>query len=284
MTIVGYQFDRAKVSASNDAALYNSLANGKSYILDGQGSGLQVTVSGLTATVGTGMALICGRLVEVTEAETVTLPASSKGYLVIAINLSKSNTSVGTLGMEDYSVVNNQLSVKFVTNLTQQSLTNGGLAHTFNLGAVTTTTSSATFTKAAGTQSVLAMVKEFVTESQTVAKKQASIGYGTTGTLYRTGTRVRFELNSNQTLKRTNGSITLAEKIPAGYRPRIATQAHAIMMIGASFQGAKKLLLNFVPNGTIHTYAEGMDVSPINLVMSVEWETTDDFPIGDISK
>ena len=284
MTIVGYQFDRAKVSASNDAALYNSLANGKNYILDGQGSGLQVTVSGLTATVDRGMALICGRLVEVTEAETVTLPASSKGYLVITINLSESNSNVGTLGEEDYSVINNQLSIGFVTNLTQQSLTNGGLVHTFNLGTVTTATSSASFTKAADTKSVLAMVKEFVTESQTVARKQASIGYGTTGTLYRTGSRVRFELNSNQTLNRENGSVALNEEIPAGYRPRIATQAHATTMVGASFLGTKKLSLNFMPNGTIYSYSEDMNVSPLNIVMSVEWETTDDFPTGDIIK
>ncbi|HFU4026422.1 TPA: hypothetical protein ACGO0F_002181 [Streptococcus suis] len=282
MTIVGYQFDRAKVSASNDAALYNSLANGKSYILDGQGSGLEVTVSGLTATVGTGMALICGRLVEVKEPEIVTLPASSKGYLVISINLSESNSNVGTLGEEDYSVINNQLSIGFVTNLTQQSLTNGGLVHTFNLGAVTTTTSGASFTKAANTRSVMAALVEFMSEQKTVATKQASIGYGTTGTLYRTGTRVRFELNSNQTSKRTNGSVTLTEKIPSGYRPRIATQAHAIMMIGTSFQGTKKLSLNFVPNGTIYTYAEGMDVAPLNIALSVEWETADAFPTGDV--
>lgn len=284
MTIVGYQFDRAKVSASNDAALYNSLANGKSYILDGQGNGLAVSISGLNATIETGMALICGRLVEVTEPETITLPASSKGYLAITINLSKLNESTGIVGDADYTLINNQLSIGFVSNLTQQNLTNGGLVHTFNLGSVTTTTSSASFIKAANTKSVMSTLVDFMSTQQTVATKSASIGNGATGTLYRTGSRVRFEVNSNQTSVRANGSVTLAEKIPTGYRPRAQTQAQVTVMIGTGIQGSKSLSLVFHPSGSIYAYGVRMDQAPLNLVMSVEWETTDGFPTGDISK
>lgn len=142
MTVTGYQFDKAKVTALHDSILYHQLAHQQSFVLRGMGSEMAVTTSGLRATVDTGVALICGRMVEITEAETVDIPANSRGYLVIYIDLSVENTVTGIPGEASYEVQNNQVSVRFVTNLTQQDLLQGGLIYTFNLGRIETNTSS----------------------------------------------------------------------------------------------------------------------------------------------
>ncbi|HFU4203827.1 TPA: hypothetical protein ACGO8F_001425 [Streptococcus suis] len=293
MTIVGYQFDRARVSASKDAALYNSLANGSSFILANQGDGLAVTTSGLTVTVKTGMALICGRLVEVIAPITVSIPASSKGYLVIAIDLSESNTSSGTIGSSNYIVVNNQLSVKFVTSLTQQNISDGGLLYTFSLGAVTSTASAVTFTRSQGTVSTIQSLVEqldlankaiqAINDAQKVATRTASIGNGASGTLYRIGNKVRFEVSANQTSNRQVGSYTLAETIPSGYRPRIDTPAEVTVLVGTAIQSTRKLLLNFATNGQMYAFSENMGLSPLRLVLAVEWHTNEAFPTKDVN-
>lgn len=149
MTITGYQFDLAKVSATKDSALYNALAFGQDFVLAGQGRGLAVSTSGRTVQVATGMALIQGRLVEVTETETITIPASSVGYLVIEINLSRRNTASGTLagGESEYTFNNDQVSIKFVSTLGKEPIAAGGMIYHFNLGRVTTSTTTATFTR-----------------------------------------------------------------------------------------------------------------------------------------
>lgn len=142
MTITGYQFDKAKVTALQDSILYHWLANKQHFILDGIGSEMNVTTSGLTATVDTGVAVVSGRMIEITAPETVEIPANSRGYLVIYVDLSVENSASGIPGEADYEVQNNQVSVRFVTNLTQQNLFQGGLIYTFNLGRIETNTSS----------------------------------------------------------------------------------------------------------------------------------------------
>ncbi|MGT2951582.1 hypothetical protein BU202_08265 [Streptococcus cuniculi] len=142
MTITGYQFDKAKVTALHDSILYHWLANKQNFILDGIGSEMSVTIDGLSATVDTGAAIVCGRMIEVTSQETVEIPANSRGYLVLYIDLSAENTATGVPGESNYEVQNNQISVRFVTNLTQQDLFQGGLIYTFNLGTIETSTSS----------------------------------------------------------------------------------------------------------------------------------------------
>ena len=148
MTITGYQFDKAKVTASKDAALYNSLSGGNNYILDNQGDGLSISISGMEITVKTGMALICGRLVEVTSPEVITIPQNVNGFLVISCDLTKTNEVTGTPGEPDYEVTTNQVSILFKTSITQQDLSNGGLVHDFVLGKVSSSFDKVTFTAA----------------------------------------------------------------------------------------------------------------------------------------
>lgn len=144
MTIVTTTFDRMPVTASDDAIMYKHLSRNIAEIVSGVGEELEVTISGLNARVATGACVIYGRLVRVTELESVTIPANSTGWLVIEVDLGKINTSTGTPGTPGYVAVNNQVSIKYVTSQIKQNLTNGGLVFHFTLAKVTSTASSAT--------------------------------------------------------------------------------------------------------------------------------------------
>lgn len=146
MTLKGFTFDRAKVTAADDGSLFNSLAYGRSYVLSGIGEEMEVTTNLLTATVKTGRALIQGRLVEVKEPETIDIPSNATGYLVISIDLSKQNESSGTPGMPDYTYSNNQIIIKYTPNPVQGNLNDNGIVYDFILGTIKSNGNQVTFT------------------------------------------------------------------------------------------------------------------------------------------
>ncbi|WP_439424821.1 hypothetical protein ACKP2L_05265 [Oenococcus alcoholitolerans] len=143
--ITMYQADRNFVSPQNDASLYSGISADVSGILN-RGNAFNVSVDGLTATVDTGQALICGRLVEVTSPESLTIPANSSGYICIVVDLSKTNDVSGNAGDPDYSVNVNQVYVSAVTQayVQQDDLNNGGVIYCFPLTAFSSTATSAT--------------------------------------------------------------------------------------------------------------------------------------------
>lgn len=147
MAFTGYNFDRAKTPASADGSLYDYLSLQRNGVIGNRGNNLAVTTTGLVCTIDTGQALIQGRLVEVTSPENVTIPANSTGYLCITVDLSQVNTSTGTPGKVDYTVVIGQLRIEFLETLTKQDLFNGGAIYNFNLGSVVSTDSTVTYTK-----------------------------------------------------------------------------------------------------------------------------------------
>lgn len=144
----GFQFDKMQAYPTTDASLFSYLAGDRSFIIPNRGNELNVTTSELNITVDTGEALILGRQIKITEPMVLTVGANQSGYLVIEIDLSKANTSTGTPGQPDYEPINNQLSLKFVNNLTQDNINDGGLIYQFNLGTVSSTSNSITFNKA----------------------------------------------------------------------------------------------------------------------------------------
>lgn len=144
----GFQFDKMQAYPTTDASLFSYLAGDRSFIIPNRGNELNVTTSELNITVDTGEALILGRQIKITEPMDLTIGANQSGYLVIEIDLSKANTSTGTPGQADYEPINNQLSLKFVNNLTQDNINDGGLIYQFNLGSITSTSNSITFNKA----------------------------------------------------------------------------------------------------------------------------------------
>lgn len=144
----GFQFDKMQAYPTTDASLFSYFAGDRSFIIPNRGNELNVTTSELNITVDTGEALILGRQIKITEPMVLTIGANQSGYLVIEIDLSKANTSTGTPGQPDYEPINNQLSLKFVNNLTQDNINDGGLIYQFNLGTVSSTSNSITFNKA----------------------------------------------------------------------------------------------------------------------------------------
>lgn len=143
----GFQFDKMQAYPTTDASLFSYLAGDRSFIIPNRGNELNVTTSELNITVDTGEALIEGRQIKITEPMVLTIGANQSGYLVIEIDLSKANTSTGTPGQADYEPINNQLLLKFVNNLTQDNINDGGLIYQFNLGTVSSTSNSITFVK-----------------------------------------------------------------------------------------------------------------------------------------
>ncbi|WP_273753455.1 hypothetical protein [Leuconostoc mesenteroides] len=146
MAITMYQSDRNTVSPANDASLYTAITLGQSVILP-RGNKFNITVNGLVATIGTGQAIIQGRLIEITQPETLTLPANSSGYIAIVVDLTKTNDVSGSAGTPSYSVKVNQVYLAAVKGtLTQDDLNNGGFVHEMAIAKFTTTTTTATAT------------------------------------------------------------------------------------------------------------------------------------------
>ncbi|QHJ76598.1 MAG: hypothetical protein [Bacteriophage sp.] len=146
MAITMYQSDRNTVSPANDASLYTAITNGQSVILP-RGNKFNITVNGLVATIGTGQAIIQGRLIEITQPERLTLPANSSGYIAIVVDLTKTNDVSGDIGTPSYSVKVNQVYLAAVTGtLTQDDLNNGGFVNEMAIAKFTTTTTTATAT------------------------------------------------------------------------------------------------------------------------------------------
>ena len=154
MAINGYQFDGMRVPPLADAALFSYLGGNKdgktstSGLAGGYGDDLKLTVSGLKLTVGTGRAVLDGRLVEITAPITLTVPANYNGYLCFSINLSKSNTATGDPYGSTYTLVNNQLMVQLLTAPVVSANINAGIvsAKDYELAKVTSNTSLATVT------------------------------------------------------------------------------------------------------------------------------------------
>lgn len=144
MSITMYQSDRNFVTPANDASLYSALSGDTSGVIN-RGNKLKMTVSGLTVTVDTGQAVILGRLVEVTEKMTFTLPSNASGNVCIVIDLSKANTVVGQAGQNNYQVTVNQVYVAGITgNLVQDDINNGGFIYELPLGTFSSTATTAT--------------------------------------------------------------------------------------------------------------------------------------------
>ncbi|MBC1353872.1 hypothetical protein HB837_15810, partial [Listeria innocua] len=123
-------------SAANDANLYDYLNGCVSKVLPNRGDELDIVAGTSDVVIQTGSALIQGRLVEITEPLVITLPNATNGYLSITLDLTQINNSSGTPGQSDYSVINNQLRIEFITDLVQGDTLNGELIYTFPLATI----------------------------------------------------------------------------------------------------------------------------------------------------
>lgn len=147
MTLLGYQFDKMKVTPEADSALYNALGDKRSYVVAGYKNGLNLTASGLNIYVDSGAAIVCGRYVEVTDQESLSVVANTSGYICLTVDLTETNTATGTPGSPDYEVINNQFRLELLQELTQQDLFKDGQVYTFPIGTYTSNGTSTSIAK-----------------------------------------------------------------------------------------------------------------------------------------
>lgn len=142
MTIKGYDFDREPIPPGLFAKMSHALANKtESSVIPGFGDDCVVTTSGLNVTVATGLINCYGRFIELIGPEVVIVPPNTSGHIVVEIDLTKENESIGDVGTIDYVCINNQVSVKFVTDaeFSDEDLVGGGTLAMLSLGTVTST-------------------------------------------------------------------------------------------------------------------------------------------------
>ncbi|EOD7435742.1 hypothetical protein ACJQ40_000174 [Enterococcus faecium] len=172
----GFQFDNVKISAENDAKLYNALANNRSYVIGNYEQGLSLSASGLNVTVGSGCAIVQGRMIYVKQEEILTLPANSTGYICLTIDLNEEVIPGDEFLPEDpnYTWTNNQVRLEYVSTLVEGNLIAGDKVVTFPLCSYTTTGTTATITRS---------IKSYV-DKQAPLWSTAGIYLGATQTVY----------------------------------------------------------------------------------------------------
>ena len=205
MTIIGYQFDKSKVTPESDAALYSYLAQSSDNKVI---SGMTATATGLNVYLAAGKALVQGRFVEVTQQHQLSAQANTSGYVVITIDLTQTNTATGIPGTGDYEPVNNQLRLELVGQLNQQDLNNGGLIYTLPLYSYVST----------GTSVTLRIYKGSFKQPSSVTAA-VGIGAGLDLSLERRGEMVIAIIGGTINSPLTSGKQFVVGKIPVGYRP-----------------------------------------------------------------
>lgn len=124
--ITGYTFDKMRVTPAADSLMYHHLNLKRDRWIQGYKNNLKPTASGLNVIIDTGAAIVHGRLVEILEPITLSIPANTAGFIVIEVDLTKTNTSTGTPGGSDYTPINNQVTLKYVDVMVQQDITDSG--------------------------------------------------------------------------------------------------------------------------------------------------------------
>ncbi|MDT1959039.1 hypothetical protein MX629_11420 [Carnobacterium divergens] len=265
----GYTFDRMKVQAANDGALYNLLNKNKSYAVSDLLNGVEVSASGLNVYVDTGYALIQGRFIEVTEKVSIPLPANSSGYIVFEIDLTQINEFEGTPGKADYKGINNQLSLKYVENLTPGDINNNDKITTFPLASFTTNGSTTTLVKTKENYETIG------SEKDTGWIKTSFVG---DVNLYfrRIGNQVFLNGQGNRSLPKNSEALLWA--IPLGVRPDLPiVQGEAFYHLGNTDSNPTNVTIIRIRNdASMRMIYRNNDAGCT--FSQITWPTTDPFP------
>lgn len=265
MTIIGYQFDKSKVTPESDASLYSYLAQG----LDNKViKGMIATASGLNLYIEPGKALVQGRFVDVTQQHQLSAQANTSGYVVITIDLTQTNTATGIPGTGDYEPVNNQLRLEVVESLNQQDLNNGGVIYTLPLYSYTSTGTSVLLTMYNPSFNLFASIK--------TTTKVVNVGYGRDVTLTRVGNFVTVTSQNRYSTAPTNGAwIRNISTFPLGFRPQ-----EEVMIYNHDLSNVNKFSWNiFKPNGNIDLFSNGNIITTDYILTSGQfWITKDPWP------
>lgn len=125
MAILGVQFDKMRVTPAMDGFKDEALAG------SGEFASWRVGVpfaSGMNVQIPAGGYVIRGRHIRVTDPVLVPIPANWSGYVVLTIDLTKSNDSSGNPVYDNYSVTNNQVYFRTIltTDLRAEDINAGG--------------------------------------------------------------------------------------------------------------------------------------------------------------
>lgn len=208
--IKGINFDYMKVQPSDDAMI-NFASTKIDGIIKGYRKELKVSSSGLTITVQPGGAMIRGRGVEVTTTESIIVPPNGSGYIVLTIDLSKSNSFTGIPGEDNYTPKNNQVRLERVDDLVKQDVFEQGKIYMLPIASY----------RSAGTITSLTQmdVQKFYPTLQNGFGKYPTGGPNEL-VLYKSGETVHiFGRLTNATLIKAGASVTIAQGIPKEFRP-----------------------------------------------------------------
>ena len=117
------------INVAQDAAMYNAFAGGNDFIIAGIGNEMAFNrnAASLNATLSSGECLICGRHVTVTGTVSITLSASSSGYVVLRYDTTQSGSNI--------------VKLLSVSSLRSDNLNNNGTIHDLPIGQYTTNAS-----------------------------------------------------------------------------------------------------------------------------------------------
>lgn len=258
MAVIGYQFDRAKVAAINDANVYDFLNRGESTVIPGRGKELLVSLIDGQVTIASGCALIQGRLVEITEALTVPVPDGTDGFVVMTLDLSAQNVSTGTPEQSDYAVINNQLRVEFVETLIPGDTLNGDLLFTFPLAIVKWTDTGMMLMKQAQSYAEV--------DGNPWIAPNLNAGFTILNPNYPPGFRKK------RGVLQFSGAIDRRKKgmmftLPEGYRPR-KVRGRSVALVSGSPGAVASIYVH--PNGQVELAAASSDTVGVWLDFEVD--------------
>ena len=283
MTYVGTPFDKMRVTPSLDARVSEKLSGTDVIPI----WGLTVSSTGLNAVVNSGECVIMGRYVRITEQEPVNVPANWTGNICITIDLTKNNESSGNPVYDNYSVTNNQIYTRCVTdeNLRKDDINiNGGV---FDLVIATVVTDATAIKTIDSKNTPLALtpgirdIRVLAEKNDRIYSKQAAFDVTAANkyrqlsiVLERQGSLViaKIDLKTVTTLAWEN--LLSLSGFP-GYRPDNNNYSGAI--IDHSYNSEVGGI--YVDNSVISLLHVGRtDVKECNYRGSVAYYTNDDFP------
>lgn len=143
MAILGVQFDKMRVTPAMDGFKDEALAGSGEFISWHVG---YPVADGMNVRIPAGGYVIRGRHVRVVDPVMVPIPANFVGFVVLTIDLTKSNDSSGNPVYDNYSVTNNQIYFRAILpgNVRNEDINAGGQVWDSVMCAVTSNATSIT--------------------------------------------------------------------------------------------------------------------------------------------
>lgn len=153
------------INVAQDAAMYNAFAGNNDFIIAGIGNEMAFNrnASSLNTTLSSGECLICGRHVTVTGTESLTLSASSSGYVVLRYDTTQSGSNI--------------VKLMSVSSLRTDNINNNGTIHDLAIGQYTTSaTGVSSFTDLRKVQASVTTTASQLATARTIALTGAVTG------------------------------------------------------------------------------------------------------------